>query len=180
MSWKPTPSFLRVLLLLAILSLTPVTLYILYTRTGGPASQKEMQFQRNLRYAFMQGVDAIDLAPLAAWPYIRVCALDSGLSHDEVTKILGFDYENFQELHWLHLKEYWTLIFIDKEREVSWGLARPVTPVRIPRKDLADLKLPAKSKGQCIDGDGRIEITRRTGPVGESPVTMQFVDAAAD
>ncbi len=180
MSWKPTPSFLRVLLLLAIFSLTPVTLYILYTRTGGPASQKEMQFQRNLRYAFMQGVDAIDLAPLAAWPYIRVCALDSGLSHDEVTKILGFDYENFQELHWLHLKEYWTLVFIDKEREVSWGMARPVTPVRIPRKDLADLKLPAKSKGQCIDGDGRIEITRRTGAVGESPVTMQFVDAEAD
>lgn len=177
---KPSRSFIKVLLLLAIFSLAPVTLYILYTRTGGPASQKEMQFQRNLRYAFMQGVDAIDLVPLAAWPYVRVCALDSGLSHDEVTKVLGFDYENFQQLHWLHLKEYWTLVFIDKEREVSWGKARPVTPVRIPRKDLADLKLPPRSIGQCINSDGRIEITRRTAPLGESPVTMQFVDATAD
>jgi len=180
MSVKPSRSFMKVILLLAIFSLAPITLYILYTRTGGPASQKEMQFQRNLRYAFMQGVDAIDLAPLAAWPYVRVCALDSGLSHDEVTKVLGFDYENFQELHWLHLNEYWSLIFIDKEREVSWGTARPVQPVRIPRKDLADLKLPAKAKGFCMDRDGRIEVTRRSVPVGESPVTMQFIDADAD
>ena len=180
MALKPSRSFLKVLMLLAIFSLAPVTLYILYTRTGGPASQKEMQFQKNLRYAFMQDADAIDLAPLAAWPYIRVCALDAGLSRDEVMKILGFEYENFDEMHWLHLKDYWTLVFIDKEREVSWGTARPVTAVRIPRKDLAELKLPPKSKGLCIDHDGRVEITRRTAPVGESPVTMQFVDSSAD
>ena len=180
MSWKPSPSFQKVLLLLVIFSLAPVTLYLLYARGGGPASQKELQFQKNLRFAFMQGVDAIDLAPLAAWPYIRVCALDSGLSRDEVTNILGFDYENFEELHWLHLGDYWSLVFIDKEREVSWGTARPVTPVRIPKKDLADLKLPKGAKGQCINREGRIEITRRAAPVGESPVVMQFVDSTAD
>jgi len=180
MALKPTSSFMKVLLLLAIFSLTPITLFILYTRTGGPESQKEMQLQRNLRYAFMQGVDAIDMAPLTPWPYIRVCAFKNGLSREEIATILGFDYENFQELHWLHMSDYWTLLFIDKEREVSWGTARPVTPVRIPKKDLADLKLPEKSKGQCITRDGRLEVTRRTVPVGESPVTVEFVDSTAD
>jgi hypothetical protein len=171
---------MKVLLLLAIFSLAPATLYILYSRTGGPPSQKEMQLQRNLRQAFMQGQDAIDLAPLAPWPYVRVCALDAGLSTAEVNKILGFDYEFIQEMHWLHLPDYWSLVFIDKEREANWGMARPVTPVRISRKDLADLKLPPGTKGQCIVRDGRIELTRRQAPVGESPVVVQFVDARAD
>ncbi len=180
MSIKPSSSFMKVLLLLAVFSLAPITLYILYTRTGGPASQKELQFQKNLRFAFMQGVDAIDLAPLAAWPYVKVCALESGLTTDEVNKMLGFEYQNIAELHWLHLGDYWSLVFVDAEREASWGRARPVTPVRIPKKDLADLKLPAGAKGQCITRDGRIEITRRSVAVGESPVTVQLVSTVAE
>lgn len=180
MGFKPSTGFMRVLLLLAILSLAPVTMYILYSRTGGPPSPKEMQVQKNLRYAFMQGQDAIDLAPLTPWPYVKVCALESGLSTAEVNKILGFDYEFIQEMHWLHLADTWSLVFVDREREANWGMARPVTPVRISRKDLADLKLPAGTKGQCITRDGRIELTRKQAPVGESPMVMQFVDAQAD
>jgi len=177
MAFKPSTGFMRVLLLLAIFSLAPVTMYLLYSRTGGPPSQKEMGFQKNLRYAFMQGGDAVDIAPLAAWPYVKVCALDAGLSTAEVNEILGFDYEFIQELHWLHLADFWSLVFIDAEREANWGLTRPVTPVRISRKDLADLNLPAGAKGQCITRDGRIEITRRGVPVGESPIVVQLVDA---
>lgn len=181
MSLKPSKSFLKFLGLMALFSLAPVTLYTLYTRTGGPASDKEQKFQKNLRYAFMRGEDAIDLAPLADWPYIKVCALDSGLSRDDVTKVLGFDYQNFDELHWLPLAGFWTLVFIDKEREANWGLARPVTPIRIPRKDLADLKLPAGAKGTCITHDGRAEIARRTdAAVGESPIIVQLVNAGPD
>ena len=180
MSLMPSSSFKKVLVLLAVFSLAPGTLYFLYVRNGGPASQKEMKFQKNMRYALMAGVDAVDLAPLTEFPWVKVCAFGSGLSRDEVTAVLGFDYQNFQELHWLHLADYWSLVFIDREREASWGMARPVTPIRIPRKDLADLKLPDGMKGQCITRDGRIELTRRTVPVGESPVVVQLVDAKAD
>ena len=181
MSLKPSPSFLKVLLLLAIFSLAPATLYILYARTGGPASQKEMKFQKNLRFAFMVGQDAVDLAPLAEWPWIKVCALDSGLSRADVTAVLGFDYKDFDEMHWLPLADYWTLVFVDSEREANWGMARPVTPIRIPRKDLADLRLPEGAKGQCITHDGRMELMRNASvPVGQSPVTAQLVDAKAD
>jgi hypothetical protein len=180
MSFKPSSSFTKVLVLLAVFSLAPATLYILYARSGGPPSQKEMKVQKNMRFALMAGVDAVDLAPLTEFPWVKVCALKDGLSREDVNKVLGFDYEHFQELHWLHLPEYWTLVFADREREASWGMARPVTPVRIPRKDLADLKLPDGAKGQCITRDGRIELTRRTVPVGESPVVVQLVDAKAD
>jgi hypothetical protein len=179
-SLKPSSSFLKVIGLLAVFSLAPATIYFFYTRTGGPPSPKELKFQKNLRYAFMTGADAIDLAPLADWPWIKVCALDSGLSHEDVTAVLGFDYINFAELHWLHLPEYWTLAFVDSEREANWGMARPVTVVRISRKDLGDLKLPDGAKGQCISKDGRIEIARRTAPVGESPVVVHMIDARAD
>ncbi len=165
---------MKVLALLALFSLAPVTLYVLYARTGGVASGKEVTVQKNLRYAFMTGADNIDLAPLTPWPWIKVCALDAGLSRADVTAILGFDYDNFAELHWLHLADYWTLIFIDVEREASWGLARPVTPVRVPRKDLGDLTLPDGAKGQCMDRDGRLALTRREAPVGVSPIVARF------
>jgi hypothetical protein len=177
MSIKPSSSFVKVIVLLAVFSLAPATLYILYSRTGGPPSQKEMKVQKNMRYAFMAGVDAVDLAPLTEFPWIKVCALDSGLSKADITAVLGFDYVNFQELHWLHMPDYWSLIFVDAEREASWGMARPVTPVRVPRKDLADLDLPDGAKGQCISREGRIELTRRSVPVGESPIVVQFVEA---
>jgi hypothetical protein len=169
-----------VLVLLAVFSLAPATLFILYTRTGGPPSQKEMTVQKNMRYAFMAGADAVDLAPLTPFPWVKVCALNSGLSHADVNAVLGFDYVNIQELHWLHLPEYWTLIFVDREREASWGMARPVTPVRISRKELADLQLPDGAKGLCISREGRIELTRRSAPVGESPIVAHLVDAKAD
>ena len=167
---------MKVLLLFAIFSLAPVSLLIMYARTGGPASGKEVIFQKNLRYAFMADGDTVDLAPLTPWPWIRVCALDAGLSRAEVTEVLGFDYDNFSELHWLHLADTWSLIFIDAEREANWGMARPVTPVRIHRKDLGDLALPAGAKGQCIDRAGRLEITRRAAPVGESPVVVHLTN----
>lgn len=179
MSWKPSPTFLRVLVLLLVFSLAPATLYILYTRTGGPASGRELVFQRNLRLALMAGTTALDVAPLTDWPWIKVCAVTNGLSADDLAKVIGFSYKDYDELHWLPLADYWTFLFIDREREASWGPARPVVPVRIPRKDLADLSLPEGVKGECVDRDmGRIEITRKEAPVGMTPVTLTLVDTA--
>lgn len=181
MAFKPSPTFLRLLLLLAILSLAPVTMYIMYTRTGGPASGKELVFQRNLRFALMSGNEAVDLAPLTDWPWVKVCAIDTGVSEKELNALIGFDYKDFGELHWLPLADYWTLLFIDKARTVSWGTAQPVVPVRVSRKDLADLALPDGAKGQCLDrGSGRIEVTRKPAPVGTTPVTLHLVDSDAN
>jgi len=181
MSLKPSPTFLRVLVLLAVFSLAPATLYILYTRTGGPASGKELVFQRNLRFALMADNDVVDMAALTDWPWVKVCAVDSGLSADDLTAVIGFPYKDFGELHWLPLTDYWTLLFIDSERQASWGLAHPVVPIRIPRKDLANIVFPTGAKGQCLDRtSGRIEATRATVPVGTSPVTLHFVDTAND
>ena len=49
MAAKPSQTFLRVLLFFALLSLAPVTLYILYQRTGGLASGAELTFHKNLQ-----------------------------------------------------------------------------------------------------------------------------------
>ena len=171
---RPTASFLKVIGLLGIFTLAPASLYIMYTRTGGPGSPKEMGFQKNLRYALMAGGHALDLAPLTAWPWIKACALDSAVSAADVEAVVGFRYENYAQLHWLPRADHWTLLFIDSEREASWGLARPITPVRIPRKELANLALPAGAKGACIDHGQTIQISRGDAPVGVSPVTLEF------
>lgn len=171
----PSRSFLKVIGLLAIFTLAPATIYFLYTRTGGPESRKELVFQRNLRYALMAGTDTLDLAPLSDWPWEKVCALTYGLTDREIDEILGFEYIGKAELHWMHRPEYWTLLFVDVEREVSWGKARPVTAIRIPRAGLAELRLPIGAKGTCA---GRYSIharlARAPAPVGVSPVTIQF------
>lgn len=171
----PSRSFLKVIGLLAIFTLAPATIYFLYTRTGGPESRKELVFQRNLRYALMAGTDTLDFAPLTEWPWEKVCALTYGLTSEEVDQILGFDYIGKAELHWLHRPEYWTLLFVDVEREASWGKTRPVTAIRIPRKELAELHLPTDTKGTCIERQSiQARLTRSSAPVGVSPVTIRF------
>jgi hypothetical protein len=179
MSVAPSPSFLKVIGLLLLFSLAPGTLYVLYTRTGGPESKKELAFQKKMRYALMSGSETLDLAPLTVWPWIKVCALDSGITETELTALTGFEYEHFGELHWLHLADHWTLLFVDSEREANWGMARPVTPVRIPRKELADLALPPGVKGRCVNFQEEIGISRREVPVGTSPIVVRF-DAAPE
>jgi hypothetical protein len=174
MSLAPSSSFLKVIALLLLFTLVPGSLFVLYTRTGGPESKKELAFHKNMRYALMSGEDTIDLAPLSAWPWVKVCALDSGLTESELAALIGFRYEHFGALHWLHLDDHWTLLFIDSEREASWGMTTPVTPVRVPREDLADLVLPNGTKGRCVDFQEPIRITRRDTPVGVSPVVVRF------
>jgi hypothetical protein len=178
MMLKPTRSFWKVAGLIAILSLTPLSIYLMYYRTGGPTSQKELAVQKNLRFAFMVGTDIIDLAPLTAWPWERVCAVTHGITEQELTALIGFRYKDFDQLHWLPRPEYWTLLFIDAEREANWGKAIPVTPVRIPRKDVADLVLPIDGKGVCASRTGgRLNLARTPdAPVGTSPVTARLVE----
>jgi hypothetical protein len=132
-----------------------------------------MEFQKNLRYALMAGTESVDLGPLTAWPWQTVCAIDSGVSSDELTAVIGFSYKNYGELHWLHRPDMWTLLFIAEERETNWGPHRPVTAVRIPRAGLADLKLPDGARGVCVPRTSANAIaTRRSAPVGTSPAVL--------
>lgn len=171
----PSKSFLKVIGLFALFTIAPGTIYFLYTRTGGPESKKELSFQRNLRYALMEGTDTVDFGPLTEWPWEKVCALTDGLSDGEIDAVLGFEYLGKAEMHWMHRPDYWTILFVDKEREASWGLTRPVVAVRIPRKGLADLRLPLGAKGVCADRYGELpRILRHHAPVGESPITLEF------
>jgi len=174
MSAAPSPSFLKVIALLLIFTLAPGMLYFMYTRTGGPESKKELAFQRNLRYALMAGTDTLDLAPLTEWNWKTVCALQNGISEEQLADVTGFEYEHFAELHWNHLPGYWTLLFFDSEREANWGMTRPVTPVRVPRKELADLKLPSEVIGSCVDAGELVTLQRHAAPVGESPIVIDF------
>lgn len=175
---KPTPSFLKAVVLIAVLSLTPVSLYLMYYRTGGPASQKELALQKSLRFSFMSGVDLIDVVPLTPWPWVKMCAVTNGLTKDELTAVIGFPYKDYGQLHWLPRPEYWTLLFVDVEREANWGQAIPVTPVRISRKEVADLLLPSNTKGVCVTRlGGKLNLTRRlNADPGTSPVTVRLVD----
>ena len=93
MTIAPSKSFLKVIALLLIFTLAPGTMYFLYTRTGGPESKKELAFQKNMRTALMFGSEAIDFKPLSTWPWIKVCALDSGITETELLELIGFEYE---------------------------------------------------------------------------------------
>ncbi len=174
MQFKPSPTFKRLILLLVIFSLAPITLYFLYARTGGPASSREITFQRNMRFLLMAGTPDVALTPITDWEWEKVCVLDAKLTSADVNQIAGFEYRLFSELHWMDRPEYWTLLFVDRAREASWGTAQPAVPLRIPRKDVADLKLPDGVKGLCIPRDGRLPVTRHEAAAGVSPVTVDF------
>jgi hypothetical protein len=177
----PSKSFLKVIGLLAIFTLAPATIYFLYTRTGGPESRKELVFQRNLRFALMAGTDTLDFGPLTDWPWVKVCAMTNGLTDKEVDEILGFEYLGKAEMHWMHRPDYWTVLFVDVEREVNWGKATPVTAIRISREGLANLQLPTGSKGVCVDRNSiQARLTRAPAAVGTSPVTIRFASVGGE
>jgi len=104
-----------------------------------------------------------------------VCALTDGLTPAEIDRLLGFEYVGKAELHWMRNAAYWTLLFVDSEREANWGMTTPVTAIRIPRQALADLRLPIGAKGTCVERNGiHARLSRAPAPVGVSPVTIRF------
>jgi hypothetical protein len=169
------PSFVKFLGIMAIFALTPISLYILYHR-GGPTSQNEMLLYKNLRFAFMAGTPTVDLGPLTPWPWVRVCAVTDNVTPADVQAVLGFPYAQYDLLHWIKRPEYWTLLFIDNDRESGAGMVTPIEPIRVPRKEVAELKLPGGSKGACVDREhGGLVLTRDpAAPVGTSPVTVSL------
>ena len=169
-------SFAKVIGLLLLFSLGPLSIYILYTRTGGLESRRELDFHRNIRFAFMAGTETVDLASLTDWPWVKVCALRSGLSQKDVDDLVGFSYSDFSQLTWRNLDDHWTLLFIDSERETNWGLHRPVIPIRIPVDDIAGHDFSAGLTGICSNRNGAaLALSRQTRSIGQSPVTARLV-----
>lgn len=175
---KPSRSFLLILALLALFALAPITLSIVYYHFGGLASEQEQRLQRNLRFAFMKGVDIIDLAPLMEGDWVKVCAIETGLSRAEVDQVVGFAYARYGDIRWIDRPEYWTLLFIDAPKQLNAGNIVSVMPIRVQRREVANLLLPPGVKGQCVGRTGgRLNLLRRLdAPAGESPVVVRLVD----
>ncbi|NKB43078.1 MAG: hypothetical protein GKS03_02250 [Alphaproteobacteria bacterium] len=176
----PSKSFIKVIGLILLLSLGPASIYFLYKRTGGLESRDELAFHRNIRFEFMAGTDSVDLRPLTDWSWETVCAFGSGLSQAEVNALVGFSYDNFSQLTWRNLSDHWTLLFIDSERETSWGLHRPVTPIRIPTDDISGFNAGEGARGSCAEHDtARLALERREVPLGKTPVVARLIDEAS-
>jgi len=171
----PSKSFVKFIGLLLLLSLGPLSIYFLYTRTGGLESRRELAFHRTLRFAFMGGTDVIGLAPLTNWPWERVCAFKSGLSQGQINDLVGFIYDDFAQLPWRDLEDYWTLMFIDAERETNWGMHRPVISLRIPMDTIAQYAYTPDSSGLCVIKDNAVlALTREAGLLDSTPVTARL------
>lgn len=171
----PSKSFLKIVGLFLVLSLGPVSIYMLYKQTGGLESRRELAFHRNARFAFMSGTDSVDLKSLTDWPWARVCAFGPGLDQKEVNALVGFSYDNFSQLTWTQLEDHWTLLFIDSERETNWGMHRPVIPIRIPFEDIARYRASGGSKGGCVDSEGAaLSLERIDAPVGQTPIVAKL------
>ncbi len=175
----PSKSFIKIIGLLLLLSLGPASIYVMYTRTGGLESRRELAFHKNARFAFMAGTDAVPLAALTDWPWETVCAFGPGLSQADVDQLLGFSYENFSQMTWRDLEDHWTLLFVDSERETNWGMHRPVVPIRVPALDIAGYDGP--QTGACVTSPDAHLVLSRTGfEPGVSPVSAALGISASD
>lgn len=170
----PSKSFIKIIGLLLLLSLGPASIYIMYTRTGGLESRRELAFHKNARFAFMAGTDAVPLATLTDWPWETVCAFGPGLSQADLDELIGFSYENFAQMTWRDLEDHWTLLFIDRERETNWGMHRPVIPIRVPVIDIAGYN--GLRSGECVTSpSAQLALSRNEFELGVSPVSAALV-----
>ena len=113
-----------------VLSIGPVSIAYLYTRTGGLESRKEIQFHKTLRYVFMNNISSLKLKRITDWTWEKACIFDHNVNGDKLNLLLGFDYKDYDQLTWVHLKDHWTFLFIGKLRDTNWGLHRPVVAFR--------------------------------------------------
>ncbi len=178
MSWKPSPSFVKVGALLALFALAPITLSIVYYHFGGLPSENEQRLQRNLRFAFMRGGDIVDLDPLMPGKWNKVCAITTGLSREDVDKVVGFSYTRYRDIRWVDRADFWTLLFIDPPEELNAGTVTTVLPIRVNRREVAQLLLPPGVKGVCARRQGaHLNLARRLDtPVDASPILARLVD----
>lgn len=179
-SLRPSASFLKFLVLVLILSLGPGTIYFFYNRTGGLESRKEVVFHRNIKFLFMSGEESIELTSFTDWPWIRVCALNSGLTPADVETVIGHPYLNYRELRWLGRSDHWTLLFIDRERETTLSWRRPSVPIRMPKTEVADYYFEPDEKGWCVPRENaRLLVSRRSVPFGITPIVVRLENLLA-
>jgi len=170
----PSKSFLKAVGLLLLLSLGPASIYILYTRTGGLESRRELAFHKNARFAFMAATETVSLSALTDWPWQTVCSFGPGMRQSDVDTLLGFSYDNFGQLTWRDLEDHWTLLFIDAERDTNWGPHRPIIAIRVPVDAIAAYGGPAE--GECIAAEGAaLAVSRGAFEPGLSPVTVRLM-----
>lgn len=167
----PSKSFFKLIILFLVLSLGPASIAFLYTRTGGLESRREIQFHKTLRYVFMSDSSSIELKQLTNWPWEKACIFDHNINRDKVNFLLGFEYENYNQLTWVHLPDHWTFLFVGKLRDTNWGLHRPVVALRVPKIEIAQYGGP--KKGLCItDQNAKLLIKRQKTSINTSPVLV--------
>jgi hypothetical protein len=175
----PSKSFIKFVALILLLSLAPASIYILYKRTGGLESRKELAFHKNLRYQFMYGTKTVSLEELTNWGWARVCAFEGGAKQSEIDDLLGFHYADFDNLTWRNLDDHWTLLFIDSERETNWGMHRPIIAIRVPELELASFRKADNHIGNCVLRDrAALSLERSSVPLGQTPVTVSLMSEA--
>ncbi len=157
----PSKSFVKLIFLLLLLSIGPASIAFLYTRTGGLESRREIYFHKTLRFIFMSDIDSVNLETLTDWPWEIVCIFNNNTTEDEVNKLIGFRYDNYNQLTWINLEDHWTFLFIDEIRETNWGMHRPVIALRVPYYEIARYDGP--KKGKCLNKEGAKLIIRRGG-----------------
>ena len=99
----------------------------------------------------MAGQDSIELISLADWNWKTACAFGHGISESRLERLIGFPYKNFNQLSWRKLPNFWTLLFIDSQRQTNWGLHRPVIAIRIPQDSIARYAGP--EIGNCVSAE---------------------------
>ena len=173
----PSKSFVKMIGLFLLLSIGPLSIYILNMWTGGLESRRELSFHRNIRFAFMAGTDSMDLSPLTDWPWIHVCAFRSGLTQEDIDDLVGFSYGNFTQLTWRDLEDHWTLLFIDSERDTNWGRHRPIIPIRIPADSIADYDFRDGINGTCVNrNEAVLSLSRKNVALGLTPVVVRLTN----
>ncbi|MDG2319328.1 MAG: hypothetical protein P8L79_03615 [Rhodospirillaceae bacterium] len=176
----PSRSFVKLIGLILLLSLGPLSIYFLYKQTGGLESRRELAFHRHIRFSFMAGTDEVDIKTLTDWPWETVCAFDAGLSQSQVDTLVGFSFGNFSQLTWRDLDDHWTLLFIDSERETNWGDHRPTIPIRIPKDTIASYDFSEDNNGRCVARpDATLKVYRHDVPQGLSPVIVELTKSTA-
>lgn len=136
---RPKP----VLVMLGVLVSAAMILIVLslYWRSN----PHEKVFHQALRTAVANNIRHAPVASFTGFPWDRVCVFRPYVDKDELERVIGKAYPEYDQLHWINDDGYWTAIFVSEQHGY--------VTMQMPIMEIGNLRIDLVRWGKCEPRD---------------------------
>jgi hypothetical protein len=140
---------------------------VAYDQQSDLPSTNERAVQTLLKKAIRNGKAFVALSDLTKETWKTVCMIVPYATRPHVEAALGSTYDQYQEVTWIGVETYWTLLFVRDDDSTL--------PVRIHRTELGDYNLKPNEWVRCAPFSRGVLIISKEYRVGDAPIKLEML-----